>query len=218
VATTYPARDDIVTDAPTFEWTTNATDAQAVVQVSWDGTFGPAARLDFGPTTSRSITADDERWQQLLEEWDGVRPLLWRVMLNEADGATGTSAAQRFFAAVPTQVIHIPNGVNVFAPSHIVIDQGQSVTWWNDSVAAGNLQSESHDVQLFNEHGNAITAMEELNSSSSFTWTFDEVGRWNALCHRHSGAGLADAPTMEGEHAHRGAGPYHCMSSSVTIR
>jgi hypothetical protein len=130
----------VLTVPPTFRW--DGEFVSAVVQVSIDGTFGAASRFDFGPYELGGALLTDADWAALLEESDGSRALLWRVVAVGANGETAVTAPRRFYAAQPTDLVSIPFGANLFVPAHIVIPLGTTVTWWNDPVSAGNLQSE----------------------------------------------------------------------------
>ncbi len=211
-----PAQDGVLVDGGTFEWEGEL--ESAVLQVSFDGTFGPAGRLDYGPFSGGSYTLSDEDWAALQDLSDGTFPLLWRVVGVGADGGAVQTEPRRFHVAIPTQVVTIPEGANIFEPAHIVVDRGESVTWWNDSVAAGNLQNEIHDVQLIDAEGRAATHLHQLSGAGFATWTFNEPGLWSYVCLRHTGSGTASDQLMEGEAAHRGDGPYRCMAGTITVR
>lgn len=211
-----PAEDDILAGAGTFSWQTDA--ESVVLQVSFGGHFGPAARIDYGPISGQSYTLSQADWQALLAESDGSKTMLWRLVGLGKDGEETITASRRFHVAVPTTVVHIPKGVNTFVPAHIVVDAGTQITWWNDSVSAGNIQNEAHDVQLADEHGAAITYMNTLEGAGFFTWTFAEPGIYSYICHRHSGMGHASDTSVESQMFHRAPGPYRCMTGSVTVR
>jgi plastocyanin len=120
--------------------------------------------------------------------------------------------------AVPTQTVHIPLGINIFSPAHIVVPVGSAVTWWNDSVSAGNLQNEDHDVAIVNSVGSTLPDMEDLDGGGVYTHVFDSPGTWSYICHRHSGAAVHTNEVFESNYAHRAPGPYRCMSGTVTVR
>jgi plastocyanin len=216
VALLSPAEDTVMTEAGTFTWSTEA--ASVVLQISYAGHFGPSGRLDFGPVTGGSYTLTEADWASLLSVSDGSKALSWRLVASGTDGEQVVTDARRFNVALPTNVVHIPYGVNAFMPAHIVVDAGTPITWWNDPVAAGNLQNEPHDVQLADEHGSNITNMNTLNGAGFFTWTFNEPGVYNYICHRHSGTGSATDSVPESHMFHRAPGPYRCMAGTVTVR
>lgn len=217
VALVSPADADLLIAPPTFEWTTEP-GVSSVLQISVDGTFGPAGRFDFGPFEGNAYTPTEAEWRALQAAQPVQRPMLWRVVVAGEEGAEGVSPARQFSAAVETSIVHVPMGVNYFEPAHIVVDAGTSVTWWNDSVAAGNLQNEPHDVQIVGEFGEPFTYMNTLEGAGYFTYTFNEPGKWFFICHRHSGMGNATDHVPESLSFHRGQGPYRCMAGSVVVR
>ena len=208
-----PAADAVIAGPPTFRW--DGEFDTAVLQVSVDGTFGPSGRFDFGPTAARSLTLTEEETDNLLALSDGTRPLIWRVMASSGS-AQGQSGARRVHLSKPGSFITVPRGSNRFAPAHVVVDSGTTVTWWNDSVAAGNLQAEPHDVQLFDPSGRAVSDMVDLDAAGAFVWTLDEPGQWSFVCHRHSGGGGTNTDGIHhgDTHAH---GPFRCMAGTVTV-
>ncbi len=211
-----PTTDTVMAAPGTFSWSTDA--ASVVLQISYGGHFGPAGRLDFGPVEGQSYTLTDADWALLLSVTDGSKPLLWRVVAVAEDGRETVSDPVRFHASVPTNVVHVPRGVNSFVPAHVVVDVGTPVTWWNDPVAGGNLQNEPHDIQLANADGSNLTNMNTLNGAGYFTWTFNEPGVYSYICHRHSGVGVPTDAVPESNMFHRPAGPYRCMAGTVTVR
>jgi plastocyanin len=211
-----PVEDAVFADAPTFTWEGGA--AQGVLQISLDGTFGPAGRLDFGPITASEYTPSAQEWAAIVAESDGTRALLWRVAAIGEDGGEAITPPRRLHVAVPADVVHVPLGASVFLPAHIAVSVGDTVTWWNDSVSGGNLQNEPHDVQLVDPHGVPRTSMFELNGAGYFSYTFDEPGQWFYLCHRHSGDGTGDPDGSETRHHIHREGPYRCMSGTVVVR
>jgi plastocyanin len=211
-----PEQDAVLTVPPTFRW--EGEFVSAVVQVSLDGTFGAASRFDFGPYALGGALLTDADWAALLEESDGSRALLWRVVALGEDGETAVTAPRRFYAAQPTEVVSIPFGASLFLPAHIVVPVGTTVTWWNDPVSAGNLQGEPHDVQLIDSTGLILSPMAALNAAGVFTWTFDTVGQYHYLCQRHSGPGWSGDTPMENSGILRADGPFRCMAGTVTVR
>ncbi|MEY3212638.1 MAG: hypothetical protein RIT28_3119 [Pseudomonadota bacterium] len=211
-----PEQDAVLTVPPTFRW--EGEFVSAVVQVSTDGTFGAASRFDFGPYDLGGALLTDADWAALLEESDGSRALLWRVVAVGENGETAVTAPRRFYASQPTEVVSIPFGANLFVPAHIVIPLGTTVTWWNDPVSAGNLQAEPHDIQLIDSTGLILSPMAELNAAGVFTWTFDTVGQYHYLCQRHSGPGWSGDMPMESGGLLRADGPFRCMAGTVTVR
>jgi enediyne biosynthesis protein E4 len=208
VAPVSPPQDAIVAAAPEFQWD-GAADS-AVVQLSVDGTWGIAGRWDFGPVTGNSLQLTDEQWAALPKD----RVFLWRVATWREDGAEGLSSPRRLHPAVESDRVRVPYGANVFEPANIVVDVGTTVTWWNDSVSAGNLQNEPHDVQLYSGAGTAISPMRDFDGGGVFTWTFDTPGVWSSVCHRHSGVpGGVETTTFP-----RAEGAFGCMAATVTVR
>jgi len=212
-----PVDEQLLSEPDTFTWAGSA--ASVVLQIATGGHFGPHGRLDLGPfADATSYTLDDADWQRVLAFADGSKPLLWRLVGLGEDGGQMATAARVLHVAVPSNVVHVPFGVNSFHPSHVVVERGEPVSWWNDPVAAGNLQYEPHDVQLADENGSNITNMNTLNASGYFTWTFNEPGVFHYVCHRHSGTGTATDHIPESHAFHRAKGPYRCMSGTVTVR
>ncbi|MCB9793753.1 MAG: VCBS repeat-containing protein [Alphaproteobacteria bacterium] len=225
LALSSPEQDAVLTLPPVFRWTGTA--RSAVLQVSLDGTFGPAGRLDFGPVTTLTagegaldagLTLTEAQWAEIVAASDGSAALLWRVVAVDADGGEAVTEPRRFYAAQPAEAVHVPRGANIFEPAHVVVGVGETVSWWNDSVAGGNLQAEPHDVQLVDESGVVVSPMEALNAAGLFTWTFTEPGRWSYICQRHSGTGSHGDHVMETPSATRADGPYRCMAGTVTVR
>lgn len=216
VALVSPADRVILADPPTFTWATEG--VSSVLQVSIDGTFGPYDRFDYGPLDGDAYTLSDAEWAALTDAMLQSRPLAWRVVSMGEDGEEGISDPRIFDLAVPTQVVHVPEGVNYFEPAHIVVQAGDSVTWWNDSVAAGNIQNEPHDVQVIGQFGEPFTYMNTLNGAGYFTYTFNEPGVWYFICHRHSGVGVATDHVPETLSFHRPEGPFRCMAGSITVK
>jgi len=212
----YPASDEVLIEAYTFEWDGELT--SAVLQIALNGTFGPSGRLDYGPVTDSKYAFTDEEWKTLQGHSDGTTPLLWRIAGVGEDGGEILTEPRRFHVAVETEVVRVPEGINIFSPSHVIVPVGSSVTWWNDSVAAGNLQNEPHDVQLVDPEGRAATHLHDLNGAGFATWKFNEPGVWHYLCHRHSGTGSHTDTMMENTHAHHAEGPYRCMAGTVTVK
>ncbi len=216
LALSEPAQDAVLTAPPVFTWTAS-TAGSAVVQISLDGTFGPAGRLDLGPVEDTSLALTTAQWAQVLEASDGSAPLLWRVVAATDDGAEGLSDPRRFYAALPTPVVRVPEGVNVFEPAHIVVGAGEAVTWWNDSVSAGNLQNEIHDVSLVGPDGTVLGDLHELNGAGWFTTAFDTPGTYGFICHRHSGPATHGDHAMESPAHPYADGPFRCMAGTVTV-
>lgn len=208
VGLTLPEQDALMAAPPTFRW--SGEQDSAVVQISVDGTWGVGSRWDFGPVSADALTLSEEEWEALPKE--GV--LLWRVVSWREDGAQAVSAPRRLHGAVETDRMRVPAGANIFWPPNIVVDLGTTVTWWNDSVAAGNLQNEVHDVQLYSEGGSAISPMKDFDGGGFFTWTFHTPGVWSSICHRHSGL----PTTTETTTSPRLDGAYRCMAATVTVR
>jgi len=208
VGLTSPVQDAIAASPPVFRW--EGQQATAVVQISTDGTWGIAGRWDFGPVTGNSLTLTVDQWAALPKE----RVLLWRVATHGEEGAQGLSPPRRLHPAVETTLVRVPGGANLFEPPHIVVDQGDTVTFWNDSVSGGNLQNEVHDVQLYDASGTPISHMSDFDGGGVFTWTFNEPGVWSSICHRHSGVpGGAETTTTP-----RVEGALRCMAATVTVR
>jgi len=216
LAQSSPAQDAVLTGPPSFSWT-RSDSALAVVQISLDGTFGPAGRLDLGPTSDTQLTPSDAEWAQVVAASDGSRPLLWRVAAVSDDGAEGLTEPRRFYAALHTSVVRVPEGVNIFAPAHVVVPAGEPVTWWNDSVSAGNLQNEFHDVSLVAADGRVISDLHELNGAGWFTTAFDEPGVYSFVCARHSGPGHHGDHSQETPAHLYATGPFRCMAGTVTV-
>lgn len=224
VALSWPPEDAVLSVPPVFRWTGEM--ERAVLQISVDGTFGPAGRFEFGPFVApegesnpeQGAQLSDAQWQAILDASDGSRALLWRIVASDADGGVALTEPSRFYAAQPTTVVHIPEGANVFEPAHIVVPLNTPVTWWNDTVSAGNLQEEPHDVQLIDEIGTVVTPMTALNAGDLFTYTFTEPGTWHYLCQRHSGHAHHEDGVMETTGAVRADGPYRCMAGTVVAR
>ncbi len=214
-----PAQDAVVADAPTFRWSGGA---HAVIQVGLSGSFGPADRRDFGPFDAANRGGEyrpsEAEWRGVVDENDGTRPLVWRVVAVGPHGEQATSDVRRLYAAKYADVVRVPTGANLFAPAHVAVPVGTTVTWWNDSVTGGSIQAEPHDVQLIDPAGRPVSDMKDLNTAGVFTWTFDQPGEWSYICHRHSGDGVpGDAIHETHSHLHR-VGPYRCMSGTVTVR
>ncbi len=216
LALSEPAQDAVLTGPPTFSWSAS-TEASAVVQISLDGTFGPAGRLDLGPASEASYTPTDSEWAEVLAASDGSRALLWRVVAYTPDGAEGLTDPRRFHAALHTNLVRVPQGVNIFEPAHIVLGLNEPVTWWNDSVSAGNLQNEIHDISLVAPDGLVVGNLHELNGAGFFTTSFDQVGTYSFICHRHSGPGTHGDHAMESPVHLYAEGPYRCMAGTVSV-
>ncbi|MCB9792482.1 MAG: VCBS repeat-containing protein [Alphaproteobacteria bacterium] len=225
LALVSPAQDAVLTLPPVFRWTGTA--RSAVLQISLDGTFGPAGRLDIGPVTTATasegaldagVQLSEAEWAEILAASDGSAALLWRVVAVDEEGGEALTEPRRFYAAQPGTAVHVPLGANIFEPAHVVVGVGETVSWWNDSVAAGNLQAEPHDVQLVDETGRIVSPMVALNAGGLFTWTFTEPGQWSYVCQRHSGAGEHGDHLMETPSATRADGPFRCMAGTVTVR
>lgn len=218
VVTTAPEAYGVVTDCFEFTWQGDV-DASAVVQVSGDGTFGVTERIDLGPVTGGSLEVCGDTLDALRGISDGTRPLVWRVALASDDGKEALSLPSAFYMALPQASVTMPRGASVFTPSHIVVDQGTVVTWWNDSVNNGNLQNELHDVQLLDPSGAALSPFHELVGGAYATWTFNQPGVYHYICHMHSGSGSNGDYVLETQRFHhRTDGPYRCMAGTVTIR
>jgi len=212
----YPASEEVLIEPFTFEWDGEL--ASSVLQISLDGTFGPAGRMDYGPVSDNEYAFSQDEWEALQALSDGTTPMLWRIAGVGEDGGQVLTEPRRFHVAVETSVVRVPEGINIFEPSHVIVPLGTSVTWWNDSVAAGNLQNEPHDVQLIDAEGRAATHLHDLNGAGFATWNFNEPGVWHYLCHRHSGTGSHTDTMMENTHAHHAEGPYRCMAGTVTVK
>ncbi len=211
-----PEQDAVVLDAPTFTWDASGVDS-AVLQISLDGTFGAAGRLSYGPLDGNSYTLSDAEFDELRALTDGFTPWLWRVVAVGEDGEAQTDP-RRFHVSVGTDVVEVPEGANVFVPSHIHVDQGTSVTWWNNTVAAGNIQDEPHDVQLVSPSGLVYSRMKDMNGGGFYTHTFEEPGTWYYVCQRHSGMGVNSDQSMETTMHPRAEGPFRCMAGTVTVQ
>lgn len=211
-----PMQDIVWVEPGTFTWTGRG-DTPTVVQLSIDGSFGPAGRLDLPVSASGSVSLTAEMWVWLIENADPTGPVVWRAVA-ETDGMQAVSETRRFYVAIPTQTVNIPLGVNIFSPAHIVVSAGTPVTWWNDSVSAGNLQNEEHDVAIVSSFGATLPDLSDLVGGGVYTHVFDTPGTWSYICQRHSGAGSHTSEIVEGAFAHRPPGPYRCMSGSVTVR
>ena len=216
VALSVPAQDAVFTTAGTFQWEGQL--SSAVLQVSLDGTFGPAGRLDYGPVTENSYTLSDSEWSALQEISDGSTALLYRIVGVNEDGGEAITDPRRFHVAIPTNRVEIPSGTNLFSPAHVVIDYGTTMTWWNNSINDGNIQNAEHDIQLIEPDGHTATHLHDLNGAGFATWTFDVPGTWHYLCHNHSGEGSHTDAGMEGMNAHHAEGPYRCMAGTVTVQ
>jgi enediyne biosynthesis protein E4 len=218
VAPTAPAPNEVITGCFSFAWA-GESDATAVVQVSADGTFGPAERIDFGPTSSRELLVCDEDLEMLRSASDGSTPFVWRVALADDDGNEALSLPSAFYVALPVREVGMPDGANVFAPAHVVVSRGSRVSWRNDAVAEGNLQNAVHDVALVDGHGAVITEMHEFDGGGVFSYTFPDSGVWHYLCQQHSGAATPTDSVHEtnGYHHHATDGPYRCMAGTVTV-
>jgi plastocyanin len=188
-----------------------------VVQVATGGTFGPAGRVDVGPTTARSWTPTAEEWAELAALSDGSTPFTWRVTTLDETGES-FSEPRSFTVAAPSTLVRMPVGANAFEPANIVVEAGSTVTWWNDTVSAGNLQDEPHDVQLVDPDGMVVTHMADLEGGGATTWTFPEPGLWHYLCVRHSGSGTHTDQVVQTTVQHMPEGPYRCMAGTVTVR
>ncbi len=212
-----PIIGDVVAAPPVFEWTTDA--EMSVVQVGVDGTFSAAGRFDFGPIRGTSYALTEEEWASVTSVIDGTKPLIWRVVAVSGR-AQGLSGPRSFYGAVPKSEVYVPEGANGFRPAHIVVDAGTTVSFTNDAVEAGNLQNEPHDVQLLGPDGKIVSSKIDLEGSSAWTYVFDLPGRYNFICHRHSGIGHhTDAAVESDMHTHgHTTQPFHCMSGTVTVR
>ena len=211
-----PLADIVMADVPTFTWSGEMT--RSVLQISLDGTFGPAGRLDFGPLEQQEYRLPEAAWRDIVSESDGTRPVLWRIAAIDAKGREAFSAPQRLYVAKPTDLVTIPRGANIFSPAHIVVTTGTTVTWWNDAVSAGNLQNEPHQVQLMDPFGRPVSEMRDLNGSGFFTYTMTIPGVYSYVCHKHSGDGTP-GNTVSENHLHlQPRGPYRCMAGTVTVR
>jgi len=218
IAATSPIQDAVLTAATAFSWEASVA-GSSVVQVSLDGTFGPAGRLDLAPATGTSTTPTEAEWDAIVAASDGSTPLLWRVVTVSDDGLEGFSEPHRFHVALHETVVTVPEGVNVFEPAHIVVEVGEPVTWWNDSVSAGNLQNTVHDVMLMAADGTVISDLHELNGAGWFTTTFTDPGQYGFVCHRHSGpAGDHGDSAAESPAQMHASGPYRCMAGTVTVQ
>jgi plastocyanin len=215
VGLVFPIEDAVMASQDEFRWEGDA--VESVVQISLDGTFGPAARIDWGPTTEHAYAPNDAEWAELVAMTDGTRPLLWRVAAYGAEDGQAISEPRRFHVSVPSDWVQIPLGTNMFMPAHVVLEAGAELTWWNDPVADG-LAKEPHAVQLVDEHGRPLSVMHELNEAGFFTWAFTTPGTYYYLCHRHSGTGASGDGTSETPMHIHPSGPYRCMSGSVTVR
>lgn len=212
-----PEEDLVWVEPGTFAWKAEE-GADVAVQLSIDGTFGPAGRLDLpAPAGATTLTMSPMDWQWLLDNADPSGPILWRLWAQKG-AARSVSELRRLSIAYPSTLVRVPLGVNLFSPAHIVVSVGQAVTWWNDSVAAGNLQNEPHDVGIVDSNGSALPNMTELNGAGYYRHTFEEPGTWSYVCHRHSGAATYTDLIGDGAYAHRAPGPYRCMSGSVRVR
>lgn len=224
LALSSPPQDAVLSVAPVFRWTGEM--KSSVLQISVDGTFGPVGRFDFGPFTApedQSVSEQgaqltEAQWAEILAASDGSRPLLWRVVAADDEGGEAITDPQRFYGAQPSTVVHIPEGANVFEPAHIVVPLNTPITWWNDTVSAGNLQEEPHDVQLIDSEGVVVSPMSALNAGDTFTYTFTEPGTWHYLCQRHSGHAHHEDGLSETTGAVLADGPYRCMSGTVVAR
>jgi len=211
-----PAQDAVLTEPEAFTW--EGSPDSAVLQIATDGTFGPAGRLDYGPLSGGQYSLSDAEWADLIAVSDGTAPLLWRVAGRDEEGGEAITEPRRFHVAQPTDVIEVPEGANIFSPAHVVVSAGQPVTWWNNSVAGGNLQNEPHDVQLLGPDGETMSHLHDLNGAGFATWTFENPGVWHYICHRHSGSGTHGDHALETTNMHHADGPYRCMAGTVTVR
>lgn len=219
VAGVAPTSYGVVTDCFRFEWEGDV-DQSAVVQVSGDGTFGVTRRIDLGPVVGGSLSVCGDELDELRTISDGSRPLIWRVAMASEDGREGLSLPKAFYLALPATDVQMPRGASVFNPAHIVVEQGTTVSWWNNSVNAGNLQNELHDVQLIDAFGSPVSDFRQLDGGAYATWTFNQPGIYHAICHQHSGTGSEGDEIRETTHFqhHRTDGPYRCMAGTVTVR
>lgn len=217
VGLTVPLEDAILAEPVAFAWQGDT--ALAVVQISTDGTFGPAGRIDWGPIrggTTYTPTAGE--WEELVASTDGTRPLSWRVVAVADDGGEAVTDPRRFHVAVPTNRTDMPAGVNVFEPAHAVVGVNEAFTWYNEAAVGGNLDGEAHDLLVIDANGVPVTPPVTLESAGFFTWTFANPGTYYMVCRRHSGGGTAEDQAAETTlHAHD-PGPYRCMAGSVTVR
>ena len=211
-----PEQDAVLLDPPTFTWDATGVES-AVVQVSLDGTFGAAGRVSYGPVEGNSLTLTDDQFAELQDLTDGMTPWLWRVVAVGEDGEAQTEP-RRFHVSLETDFVETPEGANVYVPAHIHVPVGSAVTWWNNTVAAGNIQDEPHDVQLVSPSGVVFDRMKDLNGGAFYTYTFDEPGTWYYVCQRHSGLGVNSDQTMETTMHLRADGPFRCMAGTVTVR
>jgi plastocyanin len=219
VAGTLPESYSVVTDCFSFEWEGDV-EASAVVQVSGDGTFGLGKRLDLGPVSGGSVQVCGDQLDELRALSDGNRPMIWRVALAGDDGREALSLPKSFYLALPVSDVQMPRGASVFSPAHIVVEQGTTVSWWNNSVNAGNLQNELHDVQLLDASGAPISEFRQLVGGAYATWTFNQPGIYHAVCHMHSGMASEGDHIQESTHFqhHQTDGPHRCMAGTVTVR
>ncbi len=218
VAPVAPSANDVITGCFSFQWAGDR-DASAVVQVSADGTFGPAERIDLGPTTEHELEVCGEALDLLRSASDGSTPFVWRVALADDDGNEALSLPSTFYVALPVAEVGMPDGANVFAPAHVVVPRGSRVAWRNDAVAEGNLQNAWHDVVLVDSDGATISEMHEFDGGGVFSYTFPDDGVWHYICQQHSGVATpTDSVHETGHyHHHQTEGPYRCMAGTVTV-
>jgi plastocyanin len=218
VALSAPIPNDVITGCFTFAWTTDRA-ASAVVQVSADGSFGPAERIDFGPTDASELAICGPDLDALRSASDGSTPFVWRLALADDSGNEALSLPRAFYVALPVGQVGMPGGANVFAPAHVVVPRGSRVAWRNDAVAEGNLQNAVHDVALVDARGAVVTEMHEFDGGGVFSYTFPDAGVWHYICQQHSGAATPTDSVHEtnGYHHHATDGPYRCMAGTVTV-
>ncbi|MFB6212253.1 MAG: cupredoxin domain-containing protein [Candidatus Magasanikbacteria bacterium] len=109
---------------------------------------------------------------------------------TESQNATGTSAR----ANQENIVTYTENG---FSPSSLTIQQGETVTFRNESSSGMWVASAVHpthtryDGTSLNEHcteggSNSFDACKGITPGKSWSFTFDKAGEWNY--HNHSNA------------------------------
>jgi plastocyanin len=219
IGLTEPLIASVVAEPPVFTWQ-DVGARSAVVELSVDGTFGPAGLFTFGPTDGALYATTAEQWDAVLAEVDGTKPVIWRVVAVGDQGEVGYSDARSFYPAVHKDQLFVPEGSNRFVPAHVVVDPGTKVVITNDAVEAGNLQNEPHDVQLLGPDGRILSEKIDLTGAGVFEWTFTDPGRYNFICHRHAGVGHHGDVMFETDvHSHgHVTNPFHCMAGTVTVR
>jgi plastocyanin len=214
----YPPANEVITTTPTFIWETVA--ASSVLEISVDGTFGPAGTYRYGPTAQSQYAMSDSEWEEILADSDGTKPLIWRVTSIGEDGAVHTTDPRAAFGAQHVDKIMVPEGANLFNPAHVVVSSGTTVTYRNNAVSEGNIQNEIHDIQIMGPLGETLSDKIDLDGGEDYTFEFTQLGQHSMVCHRHAGVAHHTDTASEGAVHGHGHLPnqYHCMSGTVTVK